>query len=169
MKRFSENGARPVSALGGLNTQPFGRLGALVFQPYNTDRLYWASLRAWTRIAGCAWACPTDTRWENVSPEKRFASPHDLSRAFGPQKAARGCLPVRPARAPAKPSRSTRQPARGRWLLLVLWPDGPCRFAAHARTKNCGFKPRAALVTEWPTANAQWPAGAAKTRKQIMR
>ena len=75
MKRFSENGARPVSALGGLNTQPFGRLGALVFQPHNSEPLYWASLWAPTRIAGCAWGdCPTDTRWENVSPERRFTN-----------------------------------------------------------------------------------------------
>ena len=44
MKRFSENGARPVRALGGLNTPPFGRLGALVFQPHNSEPLYWASL-----------------------------------------------------------------------------------------------------------------------------
>jgi hypothetical protein len=54
MKRFLENGARPVTALGGLETQPFGRLGALVFQLNNSDKLYWASLRAPTRIAGCA-------------------------------------------------------------------------------------------------------------------
>jgi hypothetical protein len=54
MKRFSENGARPVRALGGFKTQPIGRLGALVFQPDNTERLYWASLWAPTRIAGCA-------------------------------------------------------------------------------------------------------------------
>jgi hypothetical protein len=75
MKRFSENGARPVSALGGLNTQPLGRLGALVFQPNNAEPLYWASPWAPTRIAGCALGPrPTDTRWENVSPEKRSAS-----------------------------------------------------------------------------------------------
>jgi len=74
MKRFSENGARPVTALGGLNTPPFGRLGALVFQPHNSDTLYWASLRAWTRIVGCASGfCPADTGWENVYPEKRWA------------------------------------------------------------------------------------------------
>jgi len=74
MKRFSENGARPVHALGGLNTPPFGRLGALVFQPHNSDTLYWASLRAWTRIVGCALGfCPGDTGWENVYPEKRLA------------------------------------------------------------------------------------------------
>lgn len=70
MKRFSENGARPVPALGGFNTQPFGRLGALVFQAHNSDHtLYWASLRAPTRIAGCAWVWPTAPRWENVSPK----------------------------------------------------------------------------------------------------
>jgi hypothetical protein len=78
LKRFSENGARPVSALGGLNTPPFGRLGALVFQPHNSEPLYWASLRAPTRIAGCAWGdCSTDTRWENVSPERRSANSFD--------------------------------------------------------------------------------------------
>ena len=74
MKRFSENGARPVHALGGLNTPPFGRLGALVFQPHNSDTLYWASLRAQTRIVGCALGfSPGDTRWGNVYPEKRLA------------------------------------------------------------------------------------------------
>jgi len=75
MKRFSENGARPVLALGGVTPQPLGRLGALVFQPNNTEPLYWASLWAPTRIAGCAlghW--PTDTRWENVPSENRWAS-----------------------------------------------------------------------------------------------
>ena len=54
MKRISENGARPVSALGEPLAQPFGRLGALVFQPITRIRLCWASLRAQTRIAGCA-------------------------------------------------------------------------------------------------------------------
>jgi hypothetical protein len=85
MKRLSENGARPVSALGELNPPPFGRLGALVFQPHNSEPLYWASLRAPTRIAGCALgACPTDTRWENVSPESRSANSFDPSGPSGP-------------------------------------------------------------------------------------
>ena len=53
-QRISENGARPVSALGEGNPPPLGRLGALVFQPNNAEPLYWASLRAPTRIAGCA-------------------------------------------------------------------------------------------------------------------
>jgi hypothetical protein len=80
MKRLSENGARPVSALGGLNTQPLGRLGVLVFQPNNSEPLYWASLWAPTRIAGCALGHrPTDTRWENVSPERRSANSLDHS------------------------------------------------------------------------------------------
>ena len=75
MKRLSENGARPVASLGGLKTSPCIRLGALVFQPHNTEPLYWASLSAPTRIAGCALGhCPSDTRWENVSPERRSAS-----------------------------------------------------------------------------------------------
>ena len=75
MKRLSENGARPVATLGGLKTPPCFRLGALVFQLNNTEPLYWASLWAPTRIAGCALGhCPTDTRWENVSPERRSAS-----------------------------------------------------------------------------------------------
>ncbi len=54
MKRISENGARPVSALGQPAAEPFGRLGALVFQPITRIRLCWASLWAPTRIAGCA-------------------------------------------------------------------------------------------------------------------
>ena len=84
MKRFSENGARPVPALGGLNTPPFGRLGALVFQPHNSDTLYWASLRAPTRIVGCALGFRSDdTGWENVYPEKRFARGLDGSGPTG--------------------------------------------------------------------------------------
>src|ERR1035441_4512738 len=47
---------------------------ALVFQPHNSDTLYWASLRAPTRIVGCALGFrPADTGWENVYPEKRLA------------------------------------------------------------------------------------------------
>ncbi len=84
MKRFLENGARPVHALGGLNSPPLGRLGALVFQPHNSDTLYWASLRAPTRIVGCALGfCPGDTGWENVYPEKRFARGLDGSGPTG--------------------------------------------------------------------------------------
>ena len=75
MQRLSENGARPVTTLGRLNALPGLRLGALVFQPNQTEPLYWASRWAWTRIAGCALGYrPTDTRWENVSPERRSAS-----------------------------------------------------------------------------------------------
>ena len=84
MKRFSENGARPVHALGGLNIPPFGRLGALVFQPHNSDTLYWASLRAPTRIVGCALGFkPGDTGWENVYPEKRLVRGLDGSGPTG--------------------------------------------------------------------------------------
>ena len=54
MKSISENGARPVPALGEATLLPFGRLGALVFQPHKTEPLYWASPWASTRIAGCA-------------------------------------------------------------------------------------------------------------------
>ena len=75
MQRLSENGARPVATLGRLKALPGLRLGALVFQPHKTEPLYWASLWAPTRIAGCALGYrPTDTRWENVSPERRSAS-----------------------------------------------------------------------------------------------
>jgi len=75
MQRLSENGARPVATLGRLQALPCLRLGALVFQPHNTEPLYWASLWAPTRIAGCALGDrPFDTRWENVSPERRSAS-----------------------------------------------------------------------------------------------
>src|SRR3974390_63063 len=75
MQRLSENGARPVATLGRLIALPGLRLGALVFQPHKTEPLYWASRWAPTRIAGCALGdCPTDTRWENVSPERRSAS-----------------------------------------------------------------------------------------------
>jgi len=75
MQRLSENGARPVATLGRLIALPGFRLGALVFQPNDTEPLYWASLWAPTRIAGCALGDrPTDTRWENVPSERRSAS-----------------------------------------------------------------------------------------------
>ena len=116
MKRFSENGARPVSALGGLNTQPLGRLGALVFQPNNSEPLYWASLWAPTRIAGCALGNrPTDTRWENVSSESRSARSFDLS---GPK--GRTTTPVR--------SGNKRGCADRRTISFSLWAV----FAEHA-------------------------------------
>jgi hypothetical protein len=54
MKRFFGKRRATRFTLGELTTQPFGRLGALVFQFNNSDKLYWASLRAPTRIAGCA-------------------------------------------------------------------------------------------------------------------
>ena len=73
MKRFFGKRRATRSALGGLKTQPFGRLGALVFRLNNSDKLYWASLWAPTRIAGCALSLwPTATRWENVSSERRL-------------------------------------------------------------------------------------------------
>ena len=94
MKRLSENGARPVATLGGLTTPPCFRLGALVFQLNNTDSLYWASLSAPTRIAGCALGhCPTDTRWENVSPERRSANWFTSS---GPTKPKARSVPWEP-------------------------------------------------------------------------
>lgn len=75
MQQLSENGARPVATLGRLKALPGFRLGALVFQPNHTEPLYWASLWAPTRIAGCALGDrPTDTRWENVPSERRSAS-----------------------------------------------------------------------------------------------
>ena len=74
MQRFSENGARPVATLGELKALPGFRLGALVFQPHNSDTLYWASLWAETRIVGCALGlAPGDTGWENVSSERRWS------------------------------------------------------------------------------------------------
>jgi len=72
MKRFSENGARPVFALGEPPAQPLGRLGALVFQPHNSESLYWAGLSAQTRIAGCAWAkSPATSAGKTFPSEKR--------------------------------------------------------------------------------------------------
>jgi len=52
---------------GGLIGQPFCRLGALVFRLNNSDRLYWASPWAETRIAGCALSLALDCH----PPEKR--------------------------------------------------------------------------------------------------
>jgi hypothetical protein len=81
MQQISENGARPVARLGGHTAPPLRRLGALVFQPHHTEPLYWASLRAPTRIAGCAWGHrPQDTRWKNVPSELRCtSSPNSLN------------------------------------------------------------------------------------------
>src|SRR6266404_6339478 len=70
MKQFFGKRRATRTSLGESSTQPFGRLGALVFQLNNSDKLYWASLRAATRIAGCALSHrPTITRWKNVSFE----------------------------------------------------------------------------------------------------
>src|ERR1019366_3157372 len=45
---------------------------------------YWASLWAPTRIAGCAWGDrPTDTRWEDVSPESRSVNSFNHSPSRG--------------------------------------------------------------------------------------
>jgi hypothetical protein len=82
MKRISENGARPVPALGQPPAEPIGRLGALVFQPITRIRLCWASLWAQTRIAGCAQAqglrtpagktfCSEIRRWESLPAIRR--------------------------------------------------------------------------------------------------
>lgn len=99
MQRLSENGARPVATLGGLKALPGFRLGALVFQPHKTEPLYWASLWAPTRIAGCALGhCPTDTRWENVPSERRSAS------GFTPVGPTRPKVP----RLPGKPTDTSR-------------------------------------------------------------
>jgi hypothetical protein len=67
MKRISENGARPVIVPGGPLAQPFGRLGALVFQPNNTDTIMLgepAGSDPDSRL--CHWQKALDTRWENV-------------------------------------------------------------------------------------------------------
>ena len=74
MKRFFGKRRATRSALGELSTPPLGRLGALVFQLNNSDKLYWASLWAPTRIAGCALSLwPIDIRWEDVSSENRLS------------------------------------------------------------------------------------------------
>jgi hypothetical protein len=90
MLRISENGARPVCVPGEGNPPPYGRLGALVFQPNNSDTLWWASLSAATRIAGWALgACPTNPCWKNVASEKRsrdwlgWGGPTDLTTPTG--------------------------------------------------------------------------------------
>ena len=67
MKRFFGKRRATRTSPGGLTGQPFCRLGALVFQLNNADKLYWASPWASTRIAGCALS-----RWPNCHPlEKR--------------------------------------------------------------------------------------------------
>ena len=126
MKRFSENGARPVHALGGLNTPPFGRLGALVFQPHNSDTLYWASLRAPTRIVGCALGFgPSDTGWKNVDPENRWTKGWDCSGPRGP-------------RALRKSERRRRQSTISFSLWTVIakhLPKTPGRSPGHSRER----------------------------------
>jgi hypothetical protein len=54
MKRFFGKRRATRNSLGGSTNQPFGRLGALVFRLNNSNKLYWASLWAPARIAGCA-------------------------------------------------------------------------------------------------------------------
>jgi hypothetical protein len=73
MERFLESGARPAIDPGCHWADPIGRLGALVFQPDNSDKLWWANLRVETRIAGCAsgfW--PAVTCWKNAFAESRW-------------------------------------------------------------------------------------------------
>lgn len=68
MKRFFGKRRVTRTSPGGPSGQPFCRLGALVFQLNNSDKLYWASLWAPTRIAGCALSL-----WPNFHPlGKRF-------------------------------------------------------------------------------------------------
>jgi hypothetical protein len=134
MKRFSENGARPVRALGGLNTPPFGRLGALVFQPHNSDTLYWASLRAETRIVGCASGfSPADTGWKNVYPEKRLVRWLNGSGPKGPRTRRRSerlrrssTISLSPWAVLAEQTRETpgRSPAHSRERMHPQSTDG---------------------------------------------
>ena len=80
MKRsFGKRRATRTSP-GGLTGQPFCRLGALVFQLNNSDKLCWASPWAPTRIAGCAlslWAdChPLGKRFRRKT-HRSLAEPH---------------------------------------------------------------------------------------------
>ena len=54
MKRFFGKRRATRTSPGEPTAQPLCRLGALVFQLNNSDKLYWASPWASTRIAGCA-------------------------------------------------------------------------------------------------------------------
>jgi hypothetical protein len=142
MQRFSENGARPVLSLGGLNTPPVYRLGALVFQPHNSDTLYWAGPRAETRIVGCALGfAPGDTGWENVSSERRWVSQQNgsgrrsPSGPGGPGEKVGGCaarvdqfFALRPClRSIPRNSRPQPKP-----------PPGADASAIHGRTERSG-------------------------------
>ena len=168
MKRFSENGARPASALGGLNTQPLGRLGALVFQPHNSEPLYWASLWAPTRIAGCALGHgPTDTRWENVSPERRSARWLDHS---GPK--ARPTPRVRLGHQSGCADRITI--SFSLWAVLAEQAretpgssTGSCRERMHPQSTD-GLSAQVALLQSpiLSAAGAQYRANRAPTRQQ---
>jgi len=164
MKRFSENGARPVHALGGLNTPPLGRLGALVFQPHNSDTLYWASLRAWTRIVGCASGfCPGDTGWENVYPEQRLARGLDGS---GPT-----------ARKARRRSQRRHRPST---ISFSLWavvaqhiPETPGPSSGHSRERlhpqSTGGPSAQVALLQSPilsAAGADYRANRAPTRQQ---
>ena len=71
MKRLFGKRRATRTSPGGPLAQPLCRLGALVFQLNNSDRLYWANPRVPTRIAGCALSRRLIvTRWENVPSEK---------------------------------------------------------------------------------------------------
>jgi hypothetical protein len=106
MKRFFGKRRATRNPLGGLKTQPFGRLGALVFQLNNSDKLYWASLWTPTRIAGCALSL-----WPDCHPlEKR-------------------CLRKTPAQLAQNPAQNNTGCADRRTISFSLWTV----FAAQAK------------------------------------
>ena len=126
MKRISENGARPASALGQPQAEPFGRLGALVFQPITRIRLCWASLRAQTRIAGCAQVklLPTPAG-KTFSPENRCVP-----------------IPTYPQELPAIGRREGMAPVGAVKVLLATCPRALLRSTLTAPTsaKKCASR-----------------------------
>ena len=113
LRRFFGKRRATRTALGGLTTRPLGRLGALVFQLNNSDKLYWASPWAPTRIAGCALSL-----WPNDHPlEKRFLRKASSQLTRRPRPIIGGCAdrivislslgPVIAESAPKTPGSST--------------------------------------------------------------
>ena len=173
MQRFLENGARPVTALGGFNPPPLGRLGALVFQPHNSDTLYWAGLRAETRIVGCALGLgPGDTGWENLSSQKRcLRSPKDSgpkgrrwpggsARKMGGYAASIDQFIALDRDCSGHPSNSRRQ----------LWPPpGADASAIHGRTGRSGCTAAEPYPLGRPSSlGFQTPADQPKPHQSIM-
>lgn len=134
MKRFFGKRRVTRTSPGGLKAQPFCRLGALVFQLNNSDKLYWASLWAPTRIAGCALSL-----WPNFHPlERRSLRKTHGSLAEHHTKNNGGCaatITISFSLCTVFAEHSKKTPGSG---LVVRPPPGADASAIHGRTERSG-------------------------------